>query len=220
MKHVIIFANGTLTNADDIQRRLDGLEYSSVIAADGGSRFAQALGLQLDVIIGDHDSLDELSPDVRQRVLEQSAELINYPQAKDETDLELALLHAIKHGAEHIVIIGAIGGRVDMTLSNLLLLTHEALVNRTVELWEGQQTIRLLRPPGDEIHGNPGDTLSLIPIGGPAEGIKTHNLEYPLNDETLYTGPARGVSNVLLTRQAKVEFKTGMLLAIHTPGRA
>jgi thiamine pyrophosphokinase len=137
---------------------------------------------------------------------------------KDETDLELALLHATDIGVKDIVVLGAFGNRIDMTLSNLLLLSHPSLISAHIEYWYGYQTAWLIRPPGDEIHGQSGDTLSLIPLEGDAEGITTHELYYPLNDEKLVFGPARGISNVLTASVAHVELASGTLIAVHSPG--
>ncbi len=70
------------------------------------------------------------------------------------------------------------------------------------------------------VSGQPGDTLSLLPVGGHVTGIVTDGLEYPLRGETLAFGPARGVSNVLLESTAQITFSQGVLLLIHTVGRA
>jgi thiamine pyrophosphokinase len=62
--------------------------------------------------------------------------------------------------------------------------------------------------------------LSLLPLGGEAHGIHTTNLAYPLEDEDLPFGPARGVSNLLTAEVATVSLKSGTLIAVWTPGRA
>ena len=106
-----------------------------------------------------------------------------------------------------------------MTLSNVLLLALPQLVGLDVRLIEGQQTAWLICDEAT-IYGQPGDTLSLIPLGGDALGIRTQGLEYPLNDEPLHFGGARGLSNVLTAPVAHVRLREGALLAVHTPGRA
>jgi thiamine pyrophosphokinase len=63
-----------------------------------------------------------------------------------------------------------------------------------------------------DITDRQGDTLSLIPLGGDASGITTHGMVYPLADETLYFGSSRGVSNIILSNQAQVIIKAGILL--------
>lgn len=216
-ERAVILVNGVLDQPARIARRLAGWSDALVVAADRGSHHAAALGLRLDAIVGDMDSIGE----TERAAFERAGVVFEIaPAEKDETDLELALLYALRRGARHMVCIGALGGRLDMTLANVFLLTLPALTGARVELWDGGQTAWLIRPPGDEISGQPGDTLSLIPLGGPACGITTHALKYPLRGETLAPGPARGVSNVLLAERARVDCTEGCLLAVHTPGRA
>lgn len=213
----LILANGLLDDPAQVRTRLAHWEHPLVIAADGGYRHAVALALKVDVVIGDLDSLDG---DLRAVLEASGAHLEITPAEKDETDLELALLYAVRRGADPIAVLGALGGRLDMTLSNMLLLTHPALEAVHVELWNGTQTAWLLRPPGGEVYGAVGDTLSLVPLGGDAQGVTTQGLKYALRDEPLAFGPARGISNVLTEATARVSLREGLLLAVHTPGRA
>jgi thiamine pyrophosphokinase len=212
----VVLGNGQVGDKVALARRLADWGDVLIVAADGGARLADALGLRVDALIGDQDSIDPS----RLAALEASgAHLEIHPPGKDETDLELALLYAVEHGATHVLIAGALGGRLDMTFSNVLLLALPQLVGLDVRLIEGEQTAWLIRDEAT-IHGQPGDTLSLIPLGGDALGIRTQGLEYPLNDEPLHFGAARGLSNVLTAPVAHVRLREGTLLAVHTPGRA
>jgi thiamine pyrophosphokinase len=67
-----------------------------------------------------------------------------------------------------------------------------------------------------ELHGAPGDLVSLIPIGGDARGVTTEGLQYPLSDEPLLFGPARGLSNVLVGTEARVRVREGLVIIVHT----
>jgi thiamine pyrophosphokinase len=216
-QRAIVLSNGEINELATVRQRVRDWGEVLVIAADNGVRFAGPLGLFPDIILGDMDSLD---PDLRALFDKEPVTIIRVPAEKDETDLELALLEAANRGAEQIAVVGAIGGRLDMTLSNVLLLTHPDLLAVRVELWAAAQTLWVIRPPGGDVFGETGDTLSLIPIGGDARGLTTENLKYPLDNETLAFGPARGISNVLTAEQARVDLDGGLLLAVHTPGRA
>jgi thiamine pyrophosphokinase len=213
----IVLVNGQIGEIEVVRARLGSLPDVPVIAADAGARHAEALGLRLDALVGD---LDSLGADALARFQAAGVAVERAPTHKDETDFELALLHAMREGAKRIVVVGALGGRLDMALANILLLVHPALASVHVELWNGWQTAWVIRPPGDEMVGQPGDTLSLIPLGDAAVGVTTHRLAYPLNDETLPIGPARGVSNVFEADSAQVDLRAGLLLAVHTPGHA
>ncbi|MGF1505143.1 MAG: thiamine diphosphokinase [Chloroflexi bacterium] len=213
MSKVLVIANGNLVDVQTCRQRIGEWQPDLVIGVDGGTRHAFTLGLHPDVIVGDLDSLPEqdLPADVR---IERS------PAEKDETDLELALLYARRQQAAETVLIGALGGRLDMSLANLLLLTQPALNDMHIQVWYGTQTARLIRPPGQSIPAAPGDTLSLIPLVGDALRVTTHGLKYPLNDEPLHYGPARGISNIFTHASAAISLQEGLLFAVHTPGRA
>jgi len=207
----IIFANGELPEPYRAHACIQPDDF--ILAADGGAKHCWALGLTPHLAIGDFDSLSTIE---LEKLEGAGVTLKRFPPDKDETDLELALLEAARRGAEAITIFGALGGRLDMTLANLQLLTHPALEKIHAEVRSGLQTAWLLRPPGGPVRGQVGDTMSLLPLGGAAEGITTHGLRYPLKGETLTVGPARGVSNVLTQPEAYVDLQAGLLLVIHT----
>ena len=204
----LIFVNGDLPDAATARRLAEKADL--VVAADGGSRHALALGITPHVVVGD---LDSLEPSLRAKLAEAGTRFLPYPSEKDETDLELALLYAVEQGAEEVLVLGALGRRIDQTLANLLLLAHPALAGVSVRVIAGQQEVFLIH---DEalIEGRPGDTVSLIPSGGDVYGVTAEGLKWPLADETLRFGPARGVSNLLLGREARVRVREGFLLCV------
>ncbi len=200
-----------------LDRLLHSLESPSVICADGGALHARALGLTPHTIIGDLDSLTaEQVADFKAA----GADIIQYPPEKNETDLELALRHCQQIGASAIFILGALGGRFDQTIANIHLLAHPAFSDMRIEAIDRDQVLRLLKPGSHRIMGERGDTVSLIPLAPAVNGITTSQLQFPLRDETLYLGPARGISNVMLADRSAVEFACGLLLLVHTSGRA
>jgi thiamine pyrophosphokinase len=187
-----------------------------VIAADKGAEHARAWGWPIDLLVGD---LDSLSAAEAEAVIAAGTPVLRVPAAKDETDLELALQHALKGGASAIVLCGALGGRTDHLLANVLLLARPDLAGLDVAMVDGPETVRLLSAPGVprglRLSGATGDLLSLLPLGGDAVGVTTDGLLYPLHDETLFMGQARGVSNVFEAETAKVTLRRGNLLVIH-----
>lgn len=214
--YTLVFANGVLTDGPAVRAALSQFAQATarlVIAADGGLRYVSALGLRADVLIGDLDSLTE---GALQSARAGGAEIQRHKVEKDETDLELALLEATARGANPIRILGAAGGRLDHLISNVYLLALPQLDGRDVRLVDNAEMAWLARPGAHDILGQPGDTLSLVPLAGDAEGIRTEGLYYPLRGETLRFGPARGTSNVLTGSTARVAFERGLLLIIHT----
>jgi thiamine pyrophosphokinase len=205
---VILFANGDFPNPAS-HRQLTSTG-DLIIAADGGAAHARAAGAIPDVVIGDGDSLE---PSLRAELEASGTRFIAHPAAKDETDLELALLYAAEQGADEVIVLAALGGRLDQMVANLLLLTRPELRELHVQVIEGNQSAFMIRHQAT-ITGQPGDTVSLIPLGGAARGVTAEGLAWPLNGATLHFGPARGVSNVLLGDKAQVSVEEGTLLCV------
>ncbi len=211
MPRAIIFANGELNPPlpDPTSFKPEEL----TIAADGGAIHCSMLGITPRILIGD---LDSLTSDQVDEYKNLGVQLLRYPTRKDETDLELAILHAVHRGYDHIIVYGALGARWDMTLANLLLLTHPSFTHTRLDLIDGNQEISLVR--GGErvqLHGKTGDIVSLIPLSAEASGIITHGLEYSLLDGTLPIGSPRGVSNIMLFNYCHITLKQGLLAIVH-----
>lgn len=210
MKRAIVFANGMMVNPPEIisERQPSDL----IIAADGGTHHCSSLGITPNVIIGDFDSLD---PNEVTDYQHAGVEVIQYPVHKDEIDLELVLQFIMNQEISEVYIIGALGDRWDMTLANIMLMAHPKYCRLKIRLLDGSQELVLLRGEDQiEIHGQSGYQLSLIPLAGEVFGVTTYGLEYPLNDETLYFGSTRGVSNVFVHDNAQVIIREGTLLCI------
>ena len=188
---------------------------SCVIGVDSGVAHAVALGLHVDLAIGDFDSLDAgVLDDV-----EAGGTLVErHPVAKDATDLELGLEAAAAHGATRVVALGGHGGRLDHLLANALLLAAPRFADLAVEARMGPAVVTVARPTTPAtVSGAPGATVSLLPVGGVARGVTTTGLAYPLDAEDLAPGTTRGVSNELTGTCATVSLVEGALLVVR-PG--
>ena len=217
MPRCLIFTNGTLPNLELARRilRLDDF----VLCADGGTHHALALGLTPNVIMGDFDSITD---EERQQVMADGVQIFQYPSDKNETDLELALNYAMDNSYREIVIVAALGNRLDQSLGNLALLTdprHSTLRPGSgqafdIRLDDGIEQAFFCRDES-EIEGKPGDIVSLIPWGGEVTGVHTQGLKWPLADETLLPHKTRGISNEMLGEVARVQIQSGLLLVVH-----
>ncbi len=209
-QRAIIFANGLIRNLEPWMVNLD--ESDLLIAADGGASYCRQIGLTPSILIGDFDSLDK---DDLNYFTGLGAEIIRHPAQKDYTDLELSLRHAQSLGVQEILVHGALGARWDQTLANILLPAIAELKMIDIRLIDENQEVRLLHGGRDyEVYGQSGDTLSLIPIGGDARGVRSIGLEYPLQGETLFFGATRGVSNRFMEEKATIHIDQGTLICI------
>ncbi len=217
---IIIFANGSLPKPEKARAliRPDDL----ILCVDGGTRHALALGLTPNVVIGDLDSIaDEerrkLALSNAEVMKEAGVEVIEFSMDKDETDLELAIHHALTLHPSQILILAALGGRMDQTLANIALLSDPRLSTSDVRLTDGVEEIFFCRDQA-KVEGRSGDIVSLIPWQGEVAGVFTENLRWHLHHETLYPEKTRGISNEMIADVATVSIKSGLLLITHITG--
>lgn len=194
----VIIAGGDIKNYDYIKSKIYDGDF--IICADGGYNHAIKMGITPNILIGDFDSAKDF---------ENVSDRIQYPTRKDYTDGELAVNYAVEHGYKDIVLIAMTGDRADHTIADILLLAkckNGVLIDDNNEIYLVRNNI--------EINGKKGQTLSIIPINGNAEGVTTEGLEYPLNNETLYFADTRGISNVMTENKCAISVKNGMALII------
>jgi thiamine pyrophosphokinase len=204
----IIFANGDLPNLEKARALLRDDDF--IIAADGGARHALALGRVPNVIVGDMDSATfDLRP-----LTEKGSQVIQFSLDKNETDLELAIQHALTLNPEQVIILAALGGRLDQTLGNIALIGNVQRLILNVRLDDGIEEVFFCRDKC-QINGKAGDLVSLIPWQGEVTGVVTTDLKWPLRDEILYPYKTRGISNEMLGDTAAVQIKSGSLLVVH-----
>lgn len=182
-----------------------------VVAADSGYDHARKLGIAVDILVGDMDSISQLGLD---HARSTGVATLAYPTDKDHTDLELALLAAAAKGVHHIDIHGGEGGSLGHLLGVALELTDERWDGLTIR-WHTQGGIAEVARPGAPvtIHGTPGDDVSLIPIGT-ADGVRTSGLAWTLDDDTLTAGTTRGLRNRIATSPAQVNVASGTVIVI------
>jgi thiamine pyrophosphokinase len=182
----------------------------TVVAADGGLDRALALGLEVDVVIGD---LDSVSPDALDAARTAGARVVRHPEAKDATDLELALDEAVSLRARGVLVVASAEGRLDHLLALLLLLGSERYAGLEIDAVVGDALVHVVR--GERtLAGTPGELVSLLAIGGAATGVATEGLEYTLGGETLEPGTSRGVSNIFTGAEARIAVRDGVVLAV------
>lgn len=213
LQRILIFANGNLPDIERARSLLSRDDY--ILCADGGTRHALALGVRPNLVLGDMDSLEK---DHWEKLQESGVDVEIFPRDKDETDLELAIHTAIEMNPREIVILAALGGRVDQTLANIALLTDPRLAAFDVRLDDGVEEIFLCRDQA-WVHGKRGEIVSLIPWGAPVVGVQTEQLKWPLNKETLHPDKTRGISNEMLAGSAAVTIESGLLLIVHLRDR-
>lgn len=226
LRHALVVADGDVSARAVLDEAWPGWDdgVSDVVAADGGYARAIAIGLRPTVLVGDMDSL---VPELAAAAEAAGVTVRRASPDKDESDAELALLEAAVRGAGRITVLGAFGGpRLDHALANLWLLAHPALGGVDLVLLDASSRATLVTAPAPDgapvtraLPGPAGATITLLPFAGDAAGVTTRGLRYPLRDEPLRTGPARGLSNVRSSADAAVTVREGRLLVVETAFR-
>lgn len=209
-----------LDGAGEAPRLPAGSGAGVVVAADGGLALAQALGLRVDHVVGDLDSVD---PAGLERAVEAGAVVHRHEPDKDATDGELAIelvLRLADGSPGRLLVLGRGGGRLDHLLADLLVLGRRDLARFEVTGRFGPAVVTVVtaaRPR--RLTGRAGEHVSLIPILGRARGVTTDGLRWPLVDADLAGTGTRGLSNELVATEAEVTIAEGTVLAIQ-PGTA
>jgi len=205
----VVLANGELPDVDRARAILRDDDY--IICADGGTRHASSLDLKPALVIGDMDSTDRA---YLQKLQANDIPIELYPRDKDETDLELAITRAVELEPKEILIVAALGGRLDQTIANIALLADSQLLTFDIRLDDGVEEIFFCRDQV-QVHGRSGDIVSLIPWQGAVAGIQTKNLRWALDNETLNPEKTRGISNEMTGDIANIKISSGILLIVH-----
>jgi len=187
-----------------------------VIAADGGLTLAEGLGLDVDLVVGDLDSVD---PTQLADAARSGARIERHPVDKDRTDLAIALDAAAADGPAQVTVIGGHGGRLDHLLAGTMLLASPAYASLSITALMGPAIVTVIHDAA-QLLGEPGELLSLVPVHGMVTGVTTQGLRFPLTDGELSAGSSRGVSNVFADPIAHVRRSAGVLLAIQPGERA
>ena len=158
-------------------RRADRL-----IACDGAWRAALALGRAPDIVVGDGDSLcaDDRSE------LERRGIPMMLEEEQITNDLCKAFRHAVRTGAEEIVIIGATGRREDHSIGNIFHLLDFAEDCPCVRMVTDFGMFEPVLPPGGEWPAEKGDAISIF-APFPKTEIISEGLEWPLDGVALDT---------------------------------
>ncbi len=203
----IIFSGGTFNgNELPIEFRRDDL----IICADSGCDNLLKLGIKPHVLVGD---LDSISPESLEFITDQGIKIIEHPVEKDKTDTHLALELAITAGVKEIIILGALGGRIDHMWANigLLWLAHKKKVN--AKIIDEENEIFIISEH-TIITGEEGEIFSLFPIGKVARGVNIKGAKYPLTQWTLRYGETICASNEFLSSLVEIDIKEGAVIFI------
>jgi len=205
----IIFANGEygeLGAYEGIFRDSD-----TILCADGGANYTFQLGIKPDCIIGD---LDSIQPEVREYYETKAVMFKKFPPRKDFTDIQLALDLAIEWNADEIIMLGAMGKRLDHTLANLY--SGIDLVRKGIKISHYSPDCRVYIINQELIiEGWPGDIVSVLALTDEVQGATEVGFEYSLTSSIMENSKPYAVSNVLAGDRGVIGIQSGILAVFH-----
>lgn len=185
-----------------------------VVAADSGLDRLEELNRIPDLVVGD---LDSVSADALDRARRLGVAIEDHPADKDATDTELALMAAVARGYRSITVLSGGGDRLDHLLGWLGVLAHPTLAAVDhLDAWCDTTHLQILHGPRH--HGwdqdQPGQVVSLIPLGGDCHGVTTQSLRWALDNATLSMSSSRGISNAIVDQLPQVSLMAGVLAVV------
>ena len=209
-KKYVIFLNGEYKYSQQFMDKLVS-ENAACFCADGGANFAFKYGKMPEVIVGDLDSIEK-------KVLEyyKSKNILikKFPKDKDFTDFELILkeinkISENKNFVEKIFVVGGLGKRIDMTLSNLFIMEkykNLVFLQENEEIFYTEKSFVLKNKKDCE--------FSIIPISEKVEKLTLKGFRFETDKIDVKRESSRLVSNVICGDEASVEFESGKMIII------
>lgn len=200
----VILAAGPVENAEVLRPLLRPDDW--IIAADGGVRLAERLGVRPNLIVADFDSTqpgERFPDDVPQ---------IRMPVEKDLTDTMAAAAEGLRRGFRSFLLLGCTGGRLDHMQACISVMLY--LLNRGAHpaLADERNWLELHMPGCFKVEPRKSRKLSLLPYAGDVSGLTVKNAAYPLENKTLIMEDSLGISNEFLEGPVEISFEKGILM--------
>ncbi|MCH9630538.1 MAG: Thiamine pyrophosphokinase [Chlamydiia bacterium] len=201
MKTALV-ANAIIENHEIIHSKL--LEYDSLIAVDNGLTHLDKMKLTPSLIVGDFDSVDTSLLEMYSHI-----DTLRFPVEKNETDLELAILEALKRGATKITGFCCLGKRVDHEMANLILLLKYA---DTLN-FESERESVYVKNKSFSFSAKKGQIVSFFPFLSQIKNMCSKGLKWNIENKTLSENFV-SISNVCIEEKIELTFSSGNLLMV------
>ncbi|MBP5427345.1 MAG: thiamine diphosphokinase [Clostridiales bacterium] len=204
----LIICGGRIKDKEFLRNYTKDVDF--VICADRGGLYAKDMDIMPDLLLGDMDSIPGC---ILEEYKNKKVDMTLYPSEKDMTDSEIAILRAVEMGADELIIMGALGSRLDHSLANICMLKKLVDMHIKATIVDENNEITLI---DNELELKKDDEymLSLLPLTPKVTGVTLKGLKYTLEDGTLEMGTSLGVSNEFEDDVAKITIKDGLLLVI------
>lgn len=174
-----------------------------IIAADGGVRHLEKLGIAPHVTLGDFDSLGYAPT---------GAEI--FPVEKDDTDTMLAVRRGLNQGCREFLIYGGLdGNRLDHTVANFQTLAFLREHGARGYLVGKDYLVTVLCDETAAFSADAAGVVSIFCLGSPAS-VTIRSLQYELEDGALTADFPLGVSNHFIEKDSQISVRSGKILVL------
>lgn len=190
-------------------------EFETIIAVDNGLKILNEVNIKPNHIVGDFDTVKSEILDLYKA--DTSIKIHRFNPIKDNTDTDIAIRLAVELKSDEIIILGAIGTRIDHLLGNIHVLKYALDSNMECKIVDENNEIQLINKTTiikkKEITKK---YISLIPLTEKVENINLKGFKYELENGTLTMGSSLGISNQIIAEEAIIEFNNGILIMINS----
>lgn len=217
-KKVLIISGGSISN-DFVSTYLEKESFDYIIAADSGLLAVDELGLSVDCILGDFDSVpqDIIEKYKNKQKTDKSIKIRKYKPVKDYTDTQIAIEEAINLQGDEIVILGGTGTRLDHTLSNIYNLLKPLEKSVKCTIIDGHNKLYLIDKPitisKQDVFGAYVTLLALTKV---VKGVSLTGFKYNLTNKDIYLGDSLGISNEIIEDEAHISLDSGILIVVES----
>ena len=216
-------------NEKNFMKSLQGNMFASIIAADAGYRHLDSRGIVPNIVIGDFDSLGYVPKEDKQASVQlkedidagtpKNIRVMQYPEDKDKTDLELAIDEALNMKPQILMIYGALGKRLDQSLSSIQMLSHIADHRVGVFCVGDKEACAVVNGPSEFGLGIPNDdsldkTISIFSLTDVSLVEASQGLKWPYTNTAITNSMSLGVSNEITANPMKIKVKMGKILLV------
>ena len=211
MKTLIV--TGGYIEKEFLLRTINETKFDTIIAVDNGLKILDEVKIKPNYIVGDFDTVDNKILDLYKKDI--SIKIHKYNPIKDNTDTDIAIRLAVKLKSTQIIIIGAIGTRIDHVLGNIQVLKYAMDNEVDCKIIDENNEIQLINKTRIlEKKGINKKYISLIPLTEKVENINLKGFKYELENGTLTIGSSLGISNEIIKEDARIQFDNGILIMI------
>lgn len=207
MKKALLISGGRQVSKELIEKYIDRF----IIVADGGARLLKKYDFQANLLLGDLDSIGDESLSY---VEKNGIEIKKFPAKKDSTDTELALSYLVDEGYKDIIILGALGTRLDHELANLLNLKKLYKNGIRAKIEDDYNEVIYVEEGSYDFEKTNKKYFSLINASDKLN-FSTKGLYYEVENLVIdYDNPSRAVSNEMISNKATIKINYGSAFII------